>query len=91
MLRRGFVPCDWNMSAQDATAKPLLVNDIIANVLSTSRSKGVVLMHDSAARTTTAQALPELIHQLKELGFQFDKLTLDVKPIVFGYRAFTAE
>ena len=90
MLRRGFIPCDWNMSAQDATAKPLPVNDIIANVLSTSnRSRGVVLMHDSAARTTTAEALPELIRQLRELGFQFEKLTPDVKPIVFGYRSFS--
>ena len=90
MLRRGFIPCDWNMSAQDATAKPLPVSEIIANVLSTSnRARGVVLMHDSAARTTTAQALPELIRQLKALGFQFEKLTPDVKPIVFGYRSFT--
>ena len=91
MLRRGFVPCDWNMSAQDATTKPLPVSDIIANVLSTSnRSRGVVLMHDSTARTTTAEALPELIRQLKALGFQFEKLTPDVKPIMFAYRAFTA-
>ena len=92
MLRRGFIPCDWNMSAQDATSKPLPVKDIIANVLSTSnRSRGVVLMHDSATRTTTSEALPELIRQLRELGFQFEKLTPDVKPIVFGYRSFTKE
>lgn len=92
MLRRGFIPCDWNMSAQDATAKPLPVNDIIANVLNTSnRSRGVVLMHDSVARTTTAEALPEVIRQLRELGFQFEKLTPDVKPIVFAYRSFAVE
>ena len=92
MLRRGFVPCDWNMSAQDATAKPLPVSDIVANVLRTSnRSRGVVLMHDSAARTTTVEALPEVIRQLRALGFRFEKLTPDVKPIVFGYRSFTAE
>ena len=92
MLRRGFIPCDWNMSAQDATAIPLPVSDIIANVLSTSnRSRGVVLMHDSTARTTTAEALPELIRQLKALGFQFEKLTPDVKPIMFGYGSFIWE
>lgn len=92
MLRRGFIPCDWNMSAQDATAIPLPVSEIIANVLSTSnRSRGVVLMHDSSARTTTAEALPELIRQLRASGFQLEKLTPDVKPIVFGYRSFSAE
>ena len=92
MLRRGFIPCDWNMSAQDATAKPLPAGEIVANVLSTSScSRGVVLMHDSTARTTTAEALPELIRQLKASGFQFEKLTPDVRPVVFGYRSFAGE
>ncbi len=86
MLRRGFVPCDWNMSAQDATSKPLPASEIISNVLSSSASRGVVLMHDSSARTTTVEALPGLISALRERGFTFAPLTPDVKPVVFGYR-----
>lgn len=89
MLRRGFVPCDWNMSAQDATKTPLAPEKIVSNILnSAGRSRGVVLMHDSAARTTTAQALPEIIRQLRERGFQLDRLTPDIKPILFSYPTF---
>lgn len=89
MLRRGFVPCDWNMSAQDATKTPLAPEKIVSNIVNSSgRSRGVVLMHDSAARTTTAQALPEIIRQLRERGFQLDRLTPDIKPILFSYPTF---
>lgn len=89
MLRRGFVPCDWNMSAQDATKTPLAPEEIVSNILnSAGRSRGIALMHDSAARTTTAQALPEIIRQLRERGFQLDRLTPDIKPILFSYPTF---
>lgn len=89
MLRRGFVPCDWNISAQDATKTPLAPEKIVSNILnSAGHSRGVVLMHDSAARTTTAQALPEIIRQLRERGFQLDRLTPDIKPILFSYPTF---
>lgn len=88
MLRRGFVPCDWNMSAQDATKTPLPVEDIISNVLSAGNvARGVVLMHDSSARTTTARALPHLIEKLREKGYTFAALTPDTKPVMFNYRS----
>ncbi len=88
MLRRGFVPYDWNVSAQDATSKPLPVETILSNVMSTAAGKqyGVVLMHDSSARTTTVQALPEMIRQLRAQGYTFAALTPEVKPILFGYK-----
>lgn len=87
MLRRGFVPYDWNMSAQDATSKPLPVETILANVMSTAGGQyGVVLMHDSKARTTTVQALPEMIRLLRAQGYTFAGLTPEVKPILFGYK-----
>ncbi len=87
MLRRGFVPYDWNMSAQDATAKPLPVETILANVMAYSGQQyGVVLMHDSNARTTTVQALPEVIRQLRNQGYTFAAITPEVKPVLFGYK-----
>lgn len=34
-------------------------------------------MHDAAGKTTTAQALPEIIEGLKKQGFRFERITKD--------------
>lgn len=88
MLRRGFVPYDWNMSAQDATAKPLSVETVIQNVMSSAggQSFGIVLMHDSSARKTTVQALSTIIDRFRAMGFQFDRLQPEVKPVLFSIK-----
>jgi len=88
MIRRGFVPCDWNMSAQDNTPQPLSSKQIVQNVLQNADriERGFVLMHDSPARTTTVNALATIITSLRDKGFQFDCLTPEVKPVLFGYR-----
>ncbi len=87
MLRRGFVPCDWNMSAQDATKTPLAPEQIVANILSAGNvARGVVLMHDSKPRATTVEALPALIAALRERGYTFAPLTPEVKPTLFNYK-----
>ena len=89
MLRRGFVPCDWNMSAQDATKTPLPPEQIVANVLSAGNvARGVVLMHDSKPRATTVEALPDLIAALRQRGYTFAPLTPEVKPTLFNYKNF---
>ena len=87
MIRRGFVPWDWNISAQDATAKKINSAQITANVTGKAArvSRGVVLMHDSAAKTATAGAVKNMIHQLKDMGFSLEKITPELKPIVFPY------
>lgn len=88
MIRRGFVPWDWNISAQDATAKKVTSAQIIANVTGRAAkvNRGVVLMHDSAAKTATAGAVKNMIHQLKDMGFTLDKITPELKPIIFPYK-----
>lgn len=88
MLRRGFVPYDWNVSAGDATARPQPAETILGNVMGSAAGKkyGVVLMHDSAARTTTVEALPEVIRRLREQGYTFAPLTPEIKPILFSYK-----
>jgi peptidoglycan/xylan/chitin deacetylase (PgdA/CDA1 family) len=42
-------------------------------------------MHDSAEKVSTLKALPEIIDELTECGYQFDVLTRNVAPIIFGY------
>ena len=87
MLRRGFIPCDWNVSSGDASQRGLTKEQVLNNVVTGSKkySRSIVLMHDSHYRNTTARAVPEIIRQLRESGYEFDTLTPDIKPIVFSY------
>ena len=87
MLRRGFVPYDWNISAQDATSRPLDVDTVIDNVLSSAegKSRGIVLMHDGASQASTAQALDTIIERLREKGYRFDRIQPDTMPVLLGY------
>ncbi len=85
MLRRGFVPFDWNVSSGDATAATVDKDVIVNNVLALSASRAIVLMHDGYTKTTTAEALPEIIAGLKARGYTFDALRPDSKPVLFQY------
>jgi len=87
MLRRGFVPCDWNVSSGDASSVLLPAATISANVIAgaAKTNRAFVLMHDSYARTTTVRALPGIISALRDQGYTFDKLTPQTKPVLFTY------
>lgn len=88
MMRRGFVPYDWNISSGDASSGGLTPSDrIINNVINGAGgiSRGVVLMHDAAPKTTTVAALPTMIRMLREMGFRFDCLHPETAPVLFGY------
>ena len=89
MLRRGFIPFDWNISSQDAaSSKGASSAEICANVVDRAAKvyRGVVLMHDTAAKRTTAEALPMMIDKLRAMGFSFAALTEEVQPVIYGYR-----
>lgn len=87
MTRRGFVYFDWNASAQDATAKPRAAEAIAADCLKGSnKDLAVVLCHDSAARTTTVDALPAVIEGYQAKGYTFMALTPGVEPVMLGYK-----
>ena len=86
MSRRGFVYYDWNVSAGDATATvrdtSAIVNDCLKGV---GFGMALVLAHDSAARTTTVEALPAVIEGYQAAGYTFSALHPGVRPIIFGY------
>ncbi len=88
MIRRGFVPWDWNISAQDSVTKRITSAQIVENVTDRAASvtRGAVLMHDSVTKTTTANAVEDIIKRLKTMGFELDKLTPEIKPILFTYK-----
>ena len=87
MLRRGFIPFDWNVSSGDASDNILPAGTIYNNVVfgMAKANRAIVLMHDSYYRTTTVAALPQIITTLKERGYSFDKLTPQTKPVLFAY------
>ena len=89
MLRRGFVPFDWNISSEDAASNHLTPTDtLVNNVVNAAANvqRGVVLMHDSAAKTTTVQALAPMIDRLQAKGFMLKPLTPEVLPVLYSYR-----
>ena len=87
MLRRGFIPYDWNVSSGDASSGGASADYILSNVVNgASRiDRGIVLMHDASAKYTTVAALRSIIQQLRSVGFTFDALQPDTAPVLFGY------
>ncbi len=88
MMRRGFVPYDWNVSSEDAATNPPPADRIVSSVLSQTQkvNRGVILMHDSDYKYTTVEALPEMIDKLKEQGFVFSAIKPETQPVIFSYQ-----
>lgn len=74
---KGYAYFDWNVSSGDASGNNVPASQIVNNVLSQSRNKEsiCVLMHDTAAKDTTVQALPAMLDGLAKMGFRFEGLT----------------
>lgn len=70
----GYKIIDWNSLSKDAENPKYTVDDLINNVKNTSKNKNnlIVLMHDSAGRQTTLEALPKIIEYLKAEGYTFE-------------------
>lgn len=71
--RKGLRYVDWNVSSTDASAVTVDSNIIKSAVISKCKNLkfAVVLMHDAPTKTTTVQALPEIIKFFKENGYEF--------------------
>lgn len=73
---KGYIYVDWNVDSGDARGGTVPKETIIKNVISGSSNKteAIILMHQTAPKTTTAQALPEIIVSLRAMGFQLKPL-----------------
>lgn len=80
---RGYSYYDWNVSSGDANSPTPSFTYIRNNVLKGARDKNsaCVLMHDSDTKTTTVEALPEIIEGLMKMGYSFEAIT----PEAYGY------
>ena len=70
LSEEGYVHFDWNVSSEDATPVMLEASTISRNVINGigSKKESVVLMHDSAAKRSTVEALPVIIESLQRKG-----------------------
>ena len=78
---KGYIYVDWNVSSGDADKNNVSKDTIVNNVLKGAVKKNgepykniCVLMHDLGTKSTTAEALPEIIEGLKALGYTFEGL-----------------
>lgn len=79
LREKGLPYFDWNVSSTDAAEVTLDADIIISNTflhLSGHRN-AIILFHDSAPKTTTVEALPEIIQGLKDRGYTFKSLSPD--------------
>ena len=82
----GYSYYDWNVDSGDADGNCMGKDYIVSNVKNGLRAGrvNVVLMHDSGPKTTTPEALPEIIADAQARGFSFVPLSSAVPPVHHG-------
>lgn len=80
---KGYYYFDWNADSGDASGNNVAVDTIMQHIDEggTSSKNLVVLMHDSAAKDTTVEALPQIIEFYRDAGYTFAPLTPESKPV----------
>ncbi len=78
---------DWNISSGDASAHLLSKDEIVQNALYgiEENEETMILMHDIGDKTTTLEALPEIIEALQERGIPIcaiDEDTMSIQHIL---------
>ncbi len=89
MTRRGFVYYDWNVSGEDAVKGAdwtSIYNNIMNYIPSDGTGRAIVLLHDSKDKHHTVNVLSDVIEELTDMGYKFDKLDNSVKPTTFSYK-----
>ena len=83
----GYSLYDWNVDSGDALRKNVPAEEIVrgATRLPGGKADGrplIVLLHDGHGHAETVKALPDIIRFYKENGYEFARITPDVKPIL---------
>jgi len=90
LREKGLQFFDWNVSSTDAAAVTLEAEFIVENTLNNiaGRRNAIVLFHDSTPKTSTVEALPEIIQSLKARGYTFKTLSPDSYYVHFRHLVF---
>lgn len=64
---------DWNVLTGDAEGGKKSVEQLVSRIYETIGNKNsiVILMHDAGDKTTTYEALPQIIQSLRDNGYEF--------------------
>lgn len=82
VAERGYVYYDWNCSSGDAMKNTVPKETIVASCKKVpSASNVIVLLHDTGAKNTTVEALPEIIEYYLSCGYTFSTITADTLPV----------
>lgn len=84
LKKNGITYFDWNVASGDASSTKHSTEEIYNNVISGIESvanEAVVLMHDSNTKDTTADALPQILTKLKEMGVKVLPITSETVPV----------
>ncbi|WP_276906277.1 polysaccharide deacetylase family protein [Faecalibaculum rodentium] len=74
---KGYEYFDWNVSSGDASGNDIPVDTIVQGATACEEQYCTILFHDTMAKNTTVEALPEIIRHYKEQGYVFLPLTRD--------------
>lgn len=74
---RGYQYFDWNCDSTDAEGNRRPVDVLVRNATSSSKDHVNILMHDTDAKNTTVEALPQIIQSYKDRGYTFLGITVD--------------
>lgn len=84
MERRGFTYYDWNVSSGDGsnlTTTENIIDNICSNIDNVENP--VVLMHDGTGKDATLKALPAVLKNLSDAGYEFRALTDTSTPVQY--------
>lgn len=75
--KEGYMYSDWNVDSTDASGNSIPAKRLIASVEANCDPEkyNIILMHDSDAKGTTAEALPKIIKWAKKEGYVFKAMT----------------
>lgn len=75
LKKEGYYFVDWNCLNGDAEAALRSAEQLVSRTKETAIGKNlVILMHDAAAKTTTPEALGEIIEYFEDNGYDFKRL-----------------
>lgn len=79
----GYIYYDWNICGNDAVKGVSTKNYIVSSVQQELRHgrNNIILLHDTASKTTTADGLQEIIDYGKTHGYIFEPLTDAIPPV----------
>ncbi len=87
LTAKGITYYDWNISSGDASTRLLPKDDIVRNSLyrMDENEETMILLHDIGDKSTTVEALPEIIEALQEQGLPIttiDDTTIPIQHIL---------